>query len=565
MATNYDLKKAIPNKLLNPDGSLTDWSGNPVENVVEEYRLRPALPNKFLNPDGSYSTLQDVLPHVDTELFIIVEELPEEGIPNKIYLVPAKDGQFDEYFWNTNNQWDKIGTIDNIGLVVMASQNTTVNGYQVPKLNAEQITQAYNALVAGKSVTITDASDKMHFSVDQADTIDEIKIVLNYFDVMTLTYNLDGTIDYLEIVSKDYVDEKILEVEMFKFPNVTIVGTPTITHGQISDFSMEDYLEFPFLVDFRGRPFTIDFAFTTGTDIINQQNILDSDYGLAFAIRDRHLVMAVSFNGTSWATEQTGTFTLETQTTYRIKISWNGLSYKVQYSIDGGKTYLDDISFGNNQYPSPKQMFIGVGKLANNFFKGIINLNFAEVRINGELIWQGMDDVGLATRLATDLSNIDQAGITRITDIIKDNVEPQFIYWDGVKTNYAPWNKMLKCTSPVIMSYSSIYLCVINNPQSLKVGDRLQFSKPVAVSSTSGSDKSGLNVEYWTVTITGMDANRNITALYPSYTNQQVNYLDTNKDYSTPFTPTKDGHPATKKYVDDSIKNNVTDVLGGEY
>ena len=31
------------------------------------------------------------------------------------------------------------------------------------------------------------------------------------------------------------------------------------------------------------------------------------------------------------------------------------------------------------------------------------------------------------------------------------------------------------------------------------------------------------------------------------------------------FTPTKDMHPATKKYVDDTIKTNITDVLGGEY
>lgn len=234
----------------------------------------------------------------------------------------------------------------------------------------------------------------------------------------TVAYTPTG--DY-NPATKKYVDDKVSEVEMFKFPNATIVGEPTITHGQVSDFTMNDYLEFPFLVDFRGRAFEINFAFTTGTNVDVQQNILDSEYGLAFAIRDKHLVLALSFNGTSWATEQVGTLTLAPQTTYRIRISWSRLLYKVQYSTDGGETYVDDISFGQNLNPYPKQMFIGVGKLADNYFEGSINLNYADVKINGELIWQGMDDVGLATRAATDLSNLDSAGVQKIKDIVAED------------------------------------------------------------------------------------------------------------------------------------------------
>ena len=234
---------------------------------------------------------------------------------------------------------------------------------------------------------------------------------------------------------KKYVDERIAEVEMFKFPNATIIGTPTIQAGQVSDFTTSDYLEFPFLVDFRGRPFEINFAFTTGTNVTSQQNILDSDFGLAFAVRNSHLVMALSFNGTSWATEQVGSLTLQPQTTYRIKITWNGLSYKVQYSTDGGNTYIDDITFGSNQAPYPKQMYIGVGKLADNYFEGIINLNYANVKINGQLIWQGMDDVGLASRLATDLSNIDQAGVNYINGLIDIKVNNTLVQLDAELQN----------------------------------------------------------------------------------------------------------------------------------
>ncbi|CAJ0610681.1 unnamed protein product [Cylicocyclus nassatus] len=57
-------------------------------------------------------------------------------------------------------------------------------------------------------------------------------------------------------------------------------------------------------------------------------------------------------------------------------------------------------------------MYIGVGEVnaeVKNVFTGIINLNYANLKINNELVWQGMDDVGLATRLAVDMSNIDPA------------------------------------------------------------------------------------------------------------------------------------------------------------
>lgn len=106
-------KLAIPNKLLQEDGTITDLVGNSIDHPVDEYEFRPALPNKFLNPDGSYSTLSEILGKiVDTTLFIVVDILPETGDPTKIYLIPNDTGSFDEYFWNSKNQWDKIGALN---------------------------------------------------------------------------------------------------------------------------------------------------------------------------------------------------------------------------------------------------------------------------------------------------------------------------------------------------------------------------------------------------------------------------------------------------------------------
>lgn len=107
----YKNKRALPNKILNEDGSVTDLLGNSVIPTDEAYKKIPALPNKVLNPDGTYSTLSEIIGgSAGKDLFIIVDELPAEGEPNKIYLVPDGEGGFDEYHY-VDGKWDPIGTM----------------------------------------------------------------------------------------------------------------------------------------------------------------------------------------------------------------------------------------------------------------------------------------------------------------------------------------------------------------------------------------------------------------------------------------------------------------------
>ena len=111
MATEYDLKKSLPNKMVNENNTITDLAGNPVTNAVTEYENKPALPNKWLNPDGTYSTLAEILSGmIDTDLFIVVEELPASGNVNKIYLLTVDD-KLEEYHW-TGTKWDPIGMVE---------------------------------------------------------------------------------------------------------------------------------------------------------------------------------------------------------------------------------------------------------------------------------------------------------------------------------------------------------------------------------------------------------------------------------------------------------------------
>ena len=81
-------------------------------------------------PDGSYSTLQEVIGgSVSGDIFIVVDVLPDTGEENKIYLVPSENGMFDEYYWNTNNEWDKIGevTIDLSNYPTFSQMNQAID------------------------------------------------------------------------------------------------------------------------------------------------------------------------------------------------------------------------------------------------------------------------------------------------------------------------------------------------------------------------------------------------------------------------------------------------------
>ena len=108
----YDNRKALPNKLLQKDGTITDLMGHAVTNAVDAYNKRLAIPNKFLNSDGTYSTLEEILSGaIDTDIFVIVDELPATGDEKKIYLLPDGKGGFYEYHYH-NSKWDMIGTIE---------------------------------------------------------------------------------------------------------------------------------------------------------------------------------------------------------------------------------------------------------------------------------------------------------------------------------------------------------------------------------------------------------------------------------------------------------------------
>lgn len=130
----YELSKAIPNKWLNPDGSITDGQGNIIAPgsalMADIYKHSKAQVNKYIDTDGEIKTQAQI----SMDIFVPVDKLPETGEKNKIYLVPSSNGMFDEYYWNSNNKWDKIGEVS----IDLSKYPTT-----------EQMNQAINQAVYG--------------------------------------------------------------------------------------------------------------------------------------------------------------------------------------------------------------------------------------------------------------------------------------------------------------------------------------------------------------------------------------------------------------------------------
>lgn len=249
-----------------------------------------------------------------------------------------------------------------------------------------------------------------------------------------------------------YLDEKVREIELFKFPNAVIIGEPNISNGQVSGFSTSNYLQFPFILDLHNQAFQIDFCFTTATNVTTQQNILDSNFGLALAIQNGKGVMAISSNGTSWDIGSSiGSITIQSNTTYYARLLWNRLQYKTQLSTDG-VNYVDDMVIVDTRSPFPRTMFIGgcdqveTGHTPHPFL-GTINMNKAYLSVMGNVIWQGMDDAGLATRADISLSNLDEIGQAKFDekqDVIDD--------LDNIRTNATAG----KSASDTISNYGNI-------------------------------------------------------------------------------------------------------------
>ena len=411
---NYIKKGEVPEDV---------YSKTEVDELFTEYG--ESVESTYTKKDYLETRISDISSAIDDGIVSANEytngqiETVESDFSTKLNNVNSSvNNEFNRVWEKENTQDSEISNINNF-ISSVPDNYVLITYYNEDKENIKAEINSVDTKIDNINSSTAEAFETVTGQIsnisERVSTIED-----DYVKHEEITDFVTNTSVYTNYVQKSELDE----LKLFKFPNVTIIGEPTINNGQISDFSENNYLLFPFMVNLKDRVFEINFEVTTGSDVITQQNILDSEYCLAFAIRDSKFILALSTNGTSWDLgEIIGSSIVLPNRTYRIKISYDRMTYKVFYSIDGGNEYiLDAQKVVSEQSPYPKQMYIGVGGVygtsSKNVFSGIINLNYANLKINGELVWQGMDEVGLATRLAVDMSNIDPAGEQKVKDII---------------------------------------------------------------------------------------------------------------------------------------------------
>lgn len=372
---------------------IPDVSGfikNTVNDLVNYYKKTETYTQKEVN---------DLVGAIKTVSMKIVPEKPTTGETNIIYLIPSKKSEteniYDEYIY-VNNKWELIGStaIDLSNVYTKEEINTILFDY----ITSNDLEEILNGYV-------------------KAETLDgyvKTEVLDDYAKEEELN-------DYVKEEKFNALADKVADIELFKFPNAIIHGEPTINNGQVSGFSSENYLSLPSIFNLHERGFEFNFAFRTSDNVTTAQNILGSRFCMALLIENKKIKLRVSSNGTSWnLVDIEGNIEIQPNTTYYIQIYYDRLTYKLKYSLDN-EEYTEIASRVASTSPYPAQIYLGIGNNFFNPFSGIINLNKCNLKVNNSILWQGMDDVGLATRMATDMSNIDETGIQFIKDIISEN------------------------------------------------------------------------------------------------------------------------------------------------
>lgn len=232
------------------------------------------------------TTLANLLTHIpNVNLFATVAELPENGLPNKIYLVPSNDPEaqdtFDEYIW-VNGDWEKIGSVT-IDLSNYYNK-TEINNLLTPKITKAQGDTYYVPLartVNGKalSTNITLKADEIVY--DNAASGIEAN-------------NVQGAIDEINSDVIDLQTNKADKSELFSGNYDDLSNKPTIptkTSELVNDknYVDENFVNSKLTAVYKFKGSVANYTALPATDLV---------VGDVYDVKDTG--MNYAWNGTDW-------------------------------------------------------------------------------------------------------------------------------------------------------------------------------------------------------------------------------------------------------------------------
>lgn len=169
-----------------------------------------------------------------------------------------------------------------------------------------------------------------------------------------------------------------------QYMNLDIVGSPTISNGIVSGFSASDYLNLQN---------TITLSKDSNIEIVEKINKpsdknsnsfigTETRFGFAIQLNNSGKMAVYVGDGNSWITSNVGTFILDNDTDYYIKIKITNGLFNVLYSVDN-INYTLDTSLDISSLTAEEQynLRLGVARNTTNYFNGQIDINQSYIKI----------------------------------------------------------------------------------------------------------------------------------------------------------------------------------------
>lgn len=237
-----------------------------------------------------------------------------------------------------------------------------------------------------------------HTSFDLSQSYIKINNKLWWNGVKAVETTVD---DYVYYIDRNKLYQLAKSKRFFyKYSNETdvkIVGNRSIIkNGVASDFKAASYLLLPDTFDVAGgKTWEIVTCFTTGSDITTEGNLVGTNYyrydPIAISITSSHFVLEVCSGTGTQAFELTGSYTVQANTKYWLRVSFNGSEYVIEYSLDGIDWIVDTTKASTASAYSQPLIIGGQAASENGTVKfpwlGSIDLNETYMSIDGERWW----------------------------------------------------------------------------------------------------------------------------------------------------------------------------------
>ena len=204
--------------------------------------------------------------------------------------------------------------------------------------------------------------------------------------------SIDLTQFSIEVDGEEVFNGHEERLDIIKADNYTVVGSPIISKdGVASGFSTSNYVNIGTFSP-NDKPWTIYIKVTTGSNANLNEQILGCtdaiEQGIEFGIRNSKWIWWLGESGYNISHGGSSSYTVLPDTTYWIKISFNGTTYQFNYSLDG-KDYLIGMTA-----ISDKKIGGGGKSLGCDAFQktapwtGSIDLNSFKIYVDGNLVHQ---------------------------------------------------------------------------------------------------------------------------------------------------------------------------------